>query len=69
MLTQTLRKLEVNGLVERRALRAAPPGMEYRLTPLGGTLLEPVRSLSRWAEEHADELLAAQERGAAAVDS
>jgi DNA-binding HxlR family transcriptional regulator len=69
MLTQTLRKLEVNGLVERRALREAPPGMEYRLTPLGRTLLEPVRSLSRWAEEHADELLAAQERGAAAVDT
>jgi DNA-binding HxlR family transcriptional regulator len=69
MLTQTLRKLEASGLVERRALRAAPPGVEYRLTPLGRTLLEPVRSLSRWAEEHADELLAAQERGAAAADA
>ena len=68
MLTQTLRKLEASGLAERRVLRAAPPGAEYRLTPLGRTLLEPVRSLSRWAEEHTDELLAARERGAAVAD-
>ena len=67
MLTQTLRKLEANGLVERQVLRAAPPGVEYRLTPLGRTLLEPVRSLSRWAEEHTDDLLEAQDRAAAAA--
>lgn len=60
MLTQTLRKLEENGLVERRRLRTAPPGVEYRLTELGATLLEPVRSLSRWAEQHTDDLLGAQ---------
>ncbi len=66
MLTQTLRKLEANGLVERRVLHTAPPGVEYRLTPLGRTLLEPVRSLSRWAEEHADALLEAQDRAASA---
>jgi DNA-binding HxlR family transcriptional regulator len=35
MLTQTLRKLERNGLVEQRRLRSAPPGVEYRLTELG----------------------------------
>jgi DNA-binding HxlR family transcriptional regulator len=51
MLTQTLRKLESNGLVEGRALRTAPPGAEYRLTELSRSLLEPVASLSRWAEE------------------
>jgi DNA-binding HxlR family transcriptional regulator len=60
MLTQTLRKLEHNGLVEHRRIRTAPPGVEYRLTELGATLLEPVRSLSRWAEQHTDELLDAQ---------
>ena len=67
MLTQTLRKLEANGLVDRRVLRTAPPGAEYRLTELGQSLLEPVRSLSRWAEEHTDALLDAQDRAAAAV--
>jgi DNA-binding HxlR family transcriptional regulator len=60
MLTQTLRKLEHNGLVEHRRIRTAPPGVEYRLTELGATLLDPVRSLSRWAETHTDELLDAQ---------
>ena len=67
MLTQTLRKLEANGLVERRALRTAPPGAEYRLTVLGRTLLEPVRALSQWAEEHTGELLEARDRTALAA--
>jgi DNA-binding HxlR family transcriptional regulator len=56
MLTQTLRKLERNNLVERRVLAAAPAGVEYRLTHLGQSLLGPVSVLARWAEEHADEL-------------
>ncbi|MEW9534012.1 winged helix-turn-helix transcriptional regulator [Microbispora sp. NPDC049125] len=56
MLTQTLRKLERNNLVTRRALSTAPAGAEYRLTPLGESLLGPVSVLARWAEEHADEL-------------
>lgn len=56
MLTQTLRKLERNALVERRSLATAPPGVEYRLTSLGHSLLEPVSVLARWAEEHAEEL-------------
>jgi len=60
MLTQTLRKLERNGLVQARRLRTAPPGVEYRLTELGETLVAPVRTLSQWAEQHADELLSAQ---------
>lgn len=56
MLTQTLRKLERNNLVERRALATAPAGVEYRLTGLGESLLEPVSLLARWAEDHADAL-------------
>ena len=64
MLTQTLRKLERNGLVEGRRLATAPPGVEYRLTDLGESLLVPVRSLSLWAEEHTPALLEAQARQA-----
>jgi DNA-binding HxlR family transcriptional regulator len=60
MLTQTLRKLERNGLVERRRLATAPPGVEYELTVLGMSLLGPVSALSRWAEENTDALLDAQ---------
>jgi DNA-binding HxlR family transcriptional regulator len=56
MLTQTLRKLERNSLVERRVLATAPRGVEYRLTRLGQSLLGPVAVLARWAEEHAGDL-------------
>lgn len=56
MLTQTLRRLSVNGLVARRA------SAEYCLTPLGESLLVPVQTLARWAEEHTEQLLDAQER-------
>ncbi len=64
MLTQTLRKLEGHGLVERRERPAAPVRVEYRLTELGATLLGPVESLSRWAEDNAEGILAAQDRRA-----
>lgn len=60
MLTQTLRRLGDNGLVERRALRTAPPGAEYRLTDLGHSLLEPLCGLARWAEENTGALLDAR---------
>jgi DNA-binding HxlR family transcriptional regulator len=56
MLTQTLRRLEAHGLVAHRRLPGAPPGVEYRLTELGESLLGPVRTLSRWAEDHTDQL-------------
>lgn len=61
MLTQTLRKLERNGLVVRVVLAGAPAGVEYGLTALGRSLLEPVAALSRWAEQHTPELLAVWE--------
>ncbi|MFD0025138.1 winged helix-turn-helix transcriptional regulator [Streptomyces sp. NPDC058382] len=60
VLTETLRRLEGYGLVERQAYAEAPPRVEYALTELGGTLLEPIRSLGRWAVEHGDAFAAAQ---------
>ncbi len=56
MLTQTLRDLERNGLVRRTVYPTAPPAVEYQLTPLGETLVEPLRGLRRWAEEHLPEV-------------
>jgi DNA-binding HxlR family transcriptional regulator len=56
MLTQTLRKLEDNALIERDA-------PTYRLTELGSSLLDVVRVLAGWAEEHTDALLDAQATG------
>ena len=62
MLTQTLRDLERDGLVVRRAYPVIPPRVEYSLTPLGRTLEEPMRALSLWAESHMAEVHAAQQR-------
>lgn len=60
MLTQTLRELEASGIVERTAYHEVPPRVEYQLTPLGITLLEPIVALGNWAEKHFAEVEAAQ---------
>ncbi|WP_205215246.1 winged helix-turn-helix transcriptional regulator [Amycolatopsis albispora] len=59
VLTETLRRLEFNGLVTRQAYAEAPPRVEYSLTPLGETLLGPIGALGEWAFEHGDEVMAA----------
>lgn len=56
MLTETLRALERDGIVDRTVYPVVPPRVEYALTPLGRTLLEPLNALCRWAEEHLDEV-------------
>ncbi|MDA0567950.1 helix-turn-helix transcriptional regulator [Streptomonospora sp. S1-112] len=62
VLNQTLRRLADSGLVERRAYAEAPPRVEYGLTPLGETLMEPLAALATWAAEHGDAVADAQER-------
>ncbi|WP_030145096.1 winged helix-turn-helix transcriptional regulator [Spirillospora albida] len=59
VLTTSLRNLERDGLVTRTVLRGAH--VEYTLTPLGRSLLEPLDAACTWAEEHWDELLDARE--------
>src|SRR5881227_301664 len=56
MLTQTLRILERDGLVERKVFPVVPPKVEYSLSRLGRTLIEPLRALCRWSEKHLPEL-------------
>src|SRR5579859_8101828 len=60
MLTQTLRSLERDGLVTRTIYPEGPPRVEYGLTPLGETLIEPLASLRNWAETHIDAIVSAQ---------
>lgn len=62
MLTLTLRDLERDGLVTRTVTPTIPPRVDYELTRLGRTLLEPVRALARWAERHRTTIQAARER-------
>ncbi|MDQ0764237.1 winged helix-turn-helix transcriptional regulator [Streptomyces canus] len=65
VLTQTLRRLEFNGLVARRAYGGSPPRVEYELTALGRTLLAPIEAFGVWAHDHGDAVMDAQERYAA----
>lgn len=61
VLTQTLRKLERDGLISRTVCAASVPvSVEYALTPLGGTLTETIATFAHWAERHMDAVLAAQ---------
>lgn len=62
MLTQTLRSLERDGLVNRKVYPTVPPKVEYSLTPLGGTLTEPLSAICKWAEEHLPEVEETRER-------
>jgi DNA-binding HxlR family transcriptional regulator len=62
MLTQTLRSLERDGLVLRKVHPVVPPKVEYSLTRLGRTLIDPLHALCRWSERHLPELQANRTR-------
>jgi DNA-binding HxlR family transcriptional regulator len=66
MLTQTLRSLERDGLVLRKVHPVVPPKVEYSLTRLGRTLIDPLRILCRWSEKHLSELQANRQRASKA---
>lgn len=51
-LTQTLRRLERNGLVARKVVPVSPIAVEYSITPLGRTLQGPFTAIYSWAAEH-----------------
>ena len=60
MLTQTLRGLERDGLVQRTIYPEVPPRVEYQLTLLGETLCGPIAAIQHWAENHIEEVIMAQ---------
>ena len=61
MLTQTLRELELNGLVLREDRQTVPPHVEYRLSPLGLSLSRTLIAVDRWAEANHAQIDAARE--------
>lgn len=68
MLTQTLRKLEADGVIDREVIATVPTTVNYTLTPTGRSLLTIVEDLERWAYEHAMEMyLSAQKAEAGAT--
>lgn len=62
MLIHTLRKLERYGLVERTVYPVVPPKVEYALTSLGFTLLEPLYAICHWTDDHWGEMQAAAQQ-------
>jgi DNA-binding HxlR family transcriptional regulator len=62
VLTETLRDLERDGLVNRSVYAEVPPRVEYELTDLGRTLHAPLSALGQWAEAHITEVLDAREQ-------
>jgi DNA-binding HxlR family transcriptional regulator len=62
VLSQTLKSLERDGLVSRKAIPTVPVTVEYSITPLGRTLAATVDGLRIWAETHIDKVLKAQKQ-------
>lgn len=62
VLTQTLRQLERNGLVERRMLALKPAHVEYQLTEVAVSMVTALTALDRWAEHNFPDLEAARAR-------
>lgn len=61
MLTQTLRGLERDGLVERMVYASVPPKVEYSLTDLGSTLVHILEPIRAWSEHNIEEVLKARD--------
>lgn len=61
VLTQSLRSLERDGLISRATYTEPVRRVEYALTPLGRSLLVPMRAACEWAEDHWDQLIDARE--------
>jgi len=62
MLTLTLRGLERDGLVTRTVFPTAPPRVDYELTKLGRSLLEPVSGIGLWARQNREHIEEARRR-------
>jgi DNA-binding HxlR family transcriptional regulator len=60
MLSQTLRELERDGLLERRSYAVVPPRVEYSLTPLGRGVAAHMAAAVDWIDAHVRDLVASQ---------
>lgn len=61
VLTDTLHRATLNGLISRRAEPGRFGGVWYQLTPTGRSLLRAVRPLAEWAQQHREEIQAGRD--------
>lgn len=66
MLAQTLKALEADGFVERKAYPVVPPHVEYTLSPMGQAVAQKVAALADWIEVNMGAITLAQQKAAAA---
>ncbi|MEO2060153.1 MULTISPECIES: winged helix-turn-helix transcriptional regulator [Mesonia] len=62
MLTVTLRNLEADGLASRKVYPEIPPRVEYKLTPLGKSLVPHISSLLKWADQNFSSIMASRSK-------
>jgi DNA-binding HxlR family transcriptional regulator len=62
MLTLTLKGLERDGLITRTAYPTIPPRVEYELTKLGRSLLNPIKELGDWVGQNRERIQIARNR-------
>lgn len=60
MLTTTLRTLESDGLVARKIYAVVPPRVEYKLTPMGKSLIPLINNLVKWGAKNMKTILASR---------
>jgi DNA-binding HxlR family transcriptional regulator len=56
MLTQTLRMLERNGILQRVDYEENPPRVEYYITPAGNALIEQLTQMCKWSKQHFEDV-------------
>lgn len=61
-LTQCLRRLEANGFITRSVVSTAPVAVVYEISHLGRSLEPHLQAILNWADQHRDEVFAAQRR-------
>jgi DNA-binding HxlR family transcriptional regulator len=52
VLTEQLRQLEADGIIERTSVASSPPGIEYSLSAYGATLRPVLKALAEWGMRH-----------------
>lgn len=66
VLSRTLKHLEEDGFVHRKVYDATPPQVEYSLTAIGWSFLEPMKAVFAWADAHRDDIVQSRRRFCAA---
>ncbi|GAB3590271.1 putative HTH-type transcriptional regulator YtcD [Corynebacterium faecale] len=62
VLTQRLSVLVEDGLVTRTSHHQIPPRVDYELTELGESVVEPVKGVYAWTVAHMDKVMASRTR-------